>query len=105
MKPQRSTKARHLSLAEPPKQPAFWMTVEQGAVVLAMSSEALRRSLERKAVRAPDGGVEASWDGIRGRKLGRLWRVSLSERWMNDAAEVTSVVRGGAAQGQEAKRP
>ena len=105
MKPQRATKARQPSTRVPTALPAFWMTVEQGAVVLAMSSEALRRSLERKAVRAPDGGVEASWDGIRGRKIGRLWRVTLSERWMNDAPEVTSPVRGGAVQGQEVKRP
>jgi hypothetical protein len=86
-------------------KPANWTTVEDAAAVLSMSPEALRRALERRAMRAPDGGVEVSWDGVRARKLGRLWRVSLSERWMDGAAEVRSTVRGGAAQGQEANRP
>ncbi|MBZ0116714.1 MAG: hypothetical protein K8H88_06960 [Sandaracinaceae bacterium] len=41
----------------------------------------LRRTIERHARRAPDGGTEASFDGIRARKLGRTWRVLLGERW------------------------
>jgi hypothetical protein len=57
------------------------MTIRQAAAILAMSPEALRRSLERHAVRAPDGSVEAAIDGVRARKFGRLWRVALSERW------------------------
>jgi hypothetical protein len=47
----------------------------------------LRRTLERKAVRTADGGVEASFDGVRARKLGRLWRVQLSASWVIEDEE------------------
>lgn len=61
--------------------PARWLRVREAAELLSMSEEALRRALERRATRAPDGGIEADYDGVRGRKLGRTWRVCLSERW------------------------
>jgi len=60
----------------------LWCSLPAAAALLGMAPEALRRSLERHAVRAPDGGTEASLDGVRGRKLGRCWRVSLSDRWL-----------------------
>ncbi|MEB2314327.1 MAG: hypothetical protein OZ928_20980 [Polyangiaceae bacterium] len=60
---------------------ARWLRVREAAELLSMSEEALRRALERRAIRASDGGIEADYDGIRGRKLGRTWRVCLSERW------------------------
>jgi hypothetical protein len=46
-----------------------------------MSPDALRKKLDRNSYLAPDGVVEASIDGVRGRKFGRLWRVSFSARW------------------------
>jgi hypothetical protein len=58
-----------------------WLSVEAAADVLGMTAAALRKSLERRAVRAPDGGVEAEIDGVRARKLGRNWRVLLSQAW------------------------
>ena len=58
-----------------------WLTVRDAAVALSMTPDALRRALERHATRVPDGGVEALMDGVRGRKLGRLWRVQLGEAW------------------------
>lgn len=61
--------------------PARWMTVVSASEILDLSPEALRRTLERHAVRAPDGGTEAHVDGVRARKFGRLWRVQFSERW------------------------
>jgi hypothetical protein len=66
-----------------------WMTVRDAAAFLGMTDEALRRALERRAVRAPDGGTEAALDGVRARRFGRTWRVCFSERW----------VAGPAAQG------
>jgi hypothetical protein len=89
----------------PTEPPASWLTVAQAAACLAMSADALRRALERRAVRAPDGGVEASWDGVRARKLGRLWRVLLSARWHAADGEVTSALRGGARDDREGNRP
>jgi hypothetical protein len=50
-----------------------------------MSPEALRRSIECHAVRAPDGGIESNIDGVRARKFGRLWRVQFSARWSSNA--------------------
>jgi hypothetical protein len=58
-----------------------WRSLADAARLLALTPTALRRALERRAMRAPDGGVEAELDGVRGRKLGRLWRVQLGERW------------------------
>ncbi len=49
--------------------------------MLDITPAALLRALERAAHRAGDGGIEAELDGVRGRKLGRRWRVSLSEAW------------------------
>lgn len=57
------------------------MTVTAASEILDLSPEALRRTLERHAMRAPDGGTEANVDGVRARKFGRLWRVQFSERW------------------------
>lgn len=64
-----------------PLSPARWMTIASASEILDLSPEALRRTLERHAVRAPDGGTEANVDGVRARKFGRLWRVQFSERW------------------------
>lgn len=64
-----------------PLVPARWMTVLAASEILDLSPEALRRTLERHATRAPDGVVEANVDGVRARKFGRLWRVQFSDRW------------------------
>ena len=58
-----------------------WLSVTAAAEILGLSPTALRKSLDRRAVRAADGGTEAELDGVRGRKLGRLWRVALSSAW------------------------
>ena len=66
-----------------------WLVVEEAAVFLSLSPDALRKSLERAAVRVADGGIEAHLDGVRGRKLGRRWRVQMSAAWseVSDAAD------------------
>jgi|GEM_PF-1238737 len=58
-----------------------WVSMEKAAVHLGMGAAALRKALERRAVRAADGCTEAALDGIQARKFGRLWRVRFSERW------------------------
>lgn len=60
---------------------ARWTSIETAASTLGLSATALRKALERRARRAADGGTEAEIDGVRARKLGRLWRVSLSAAW------------------------
>ena len=47
---------------------------------LAMTPGALRKMLERNA-RPGQDGAQAQVNGVRARKLGRLWRVSLSSAW------------------------
>lgn len=59
-----------------------WLSVAAAAAHLGLTVPALQRRLERAAVKAKDGGVEASFDGVRGRKLGYLWRVQLSPAWI-----------------------
>lgn len=83
------TLPRSLGLSPPPASgpPApsdlvlSWMTVAEAAPRLALSSKALRKALERRAHPDANGSLEASWDGITGRKLGRHWRVSLGACW------------------------
>ena len=58
-----------------------WLRIEVAAQVLDITPSALRRALERAAHRAADGGTEAHLDGVRGRKLGRRWRVLLGPAW------------------------
>jgi hypothetical protein len=58
-----------------------WLSLQSAADILGLTAAALRKSLDRRAVRSADGGIEAEIDGVRGRKLGRLWRVMLSPAW------------------------
>jgi len=62
---------------------ARWVSLERAAGHLGMTAAALRKSLERRAVRAADGATEAALDGVRARKFGRSWRVRFSEAWGN----------------------
>jgi len=61
--------------------PLRWHTLSDAAVHLSVSPAALRRQLERHAVRARDGGTEAHIDGVRARKFANRWRVSFGESW------------------------
>ena len=67
-----------------------WMSVGVAAERLGMSAEALRKAIDRRAVRAADGGTEAAIDGLRARKLGQRWLVTLSEAWTTPRAAVGS---------------
>jgi hypothetical protein len=58
-----------------------WISLQSAAGLLGLSPAALRKSLDRRAARTPDGGIEAELDGVRARKLGCLWRVTLSPAW------------------------
>ncbi len=59
-----------------------WCSLHAAADLLGLTPGALRKSLDRRAARCPDGGVEAEVDGVRGRKFGRLWRVMLAPAWV-----------------------
>jgi hypothetical protein len=59
----------------------YWFTVREAARALSTTPAALRKQLERRARRAPDGGTEARLDGIRARKISNRWRVSFDEPW------------------------
>lgn len=63
-----------------------WLSVREAALLLGFAVVSLRRAIERHARRAPDGGTEASFDGIRAKKLGRTWRVLLSAAWTSGRA-------------------
>ena len=60
-----------------------WVSVAVAAAFLGLPPRSLRRALERASARAPDGGVEALVDGVRGRKFGHLWRVQFAESWLS----------------------
>lgn len=58
-----------------------WMGIDEAADFLGISIITLRRSIERNAKTSEDGARVAQFDGIAARKLGRLWRVRLDEKW------------------------
>ena len=60
-----------------------WLGVAEAAAILGVDDINLRRACERNARRASDGVVESNFDGIRARKLGRLWRILLGPGWMD----------------------
>ena len=62
-----------------------WMGMEEAAGFLGVSAVTLRRSIERNARTTEDGVLVAHFDGVMARKLGRLWRVRLDERWTGSA--------------------
>ncbi|UQA57412.1 hypothetical protein [Polyangium aurulentum] len=77
---------RKKSLASDPAALRGWVCLRTAAEFLGMSPDALRRAVERHAVRASDGGIESHIDGVRARKFGRQWRVAFSERWLRTEA-------------------
>jgi DNA-binding NtrC family response regulator len=84
-------------------------SLQSAADFLGLTPSALRKAIERRAVRAPDGGIEADLDGVRARKLGRLWRVQLGDRWGSPVpttpmSVVGSTHRGSGRAGQERAR-
>lgn len=63
------------------KSTSDWMSIRRAAELLGFAPVSLRRAIERNARRAIDGGIEARFDGLIARKLGRNWRVQLSSAW------------------------
>lgn len=61
---------------------AAWLGIHRAAEVLDEAPESLRKKLERASKRHPDGHFEAEINGIRGRKLGHLWKVQLPASWI-----------------------
>ena len=58
-----------------------WYALRDAASMLSVTPAALRKQMERRAQRTPDGIVEAKLDGVRGRKFGGRWRVSFDKSW------------------------
>lgn len=65
------------------ERPQAWVSLAVAASHLGTSPDALAKVFARNA-RAVEGGVEAKLDGVRARKLGRLWRVQFSAAWLSD---------------------
>jgi hypothetical protein len=59
---------------------ARWRTTDEAAVFLGMPVRVLRDALTERA-RLVGGIMEARWNGIVGRKVGRRWKVWLSDTW------------------------
>ena len=58
-----------------------WMTIRRAAEILGFAPVSLRRAIERNSRRTVSGCIEANFDGLTARKLGRSWRVRLSSAW------------------------
>jgi hypothetical protein len=67
-------------MSKPPSGPR-WLALRDAAVTLGTTAGALRKLLERRAVRTADGATEAQVDGVRGRKFANRWRVLLGTQW------------------------
>ena len=68
-------------MAKAVPSPLRWYPLRDAAPLLGISVGALRKLLERRAIRATDGGVEANVDGVKARKFANRWRVSLGPAW------------------------
>lgn len=64
-------------------EPRVWISLEVAANVLGITSDALRKSIDRRAKKVPDGGIEAHVDGLRARKFGRRWKVQRDGAWFD----------------------
>ena len=80
---------------------AMWLSLQRAAELLDLSAAALRRKLERRAVRSKDGTVEAVIDGVHARKFGSLWRVRFSDAWVAG----TDLDRGAGARIEASRGP
>ncbi len=60
---------------------AIWLGIQRAAELLDEDPESLRKKLERAARRTSEGHLESDIDGVRGRKLARLWKVQLPPGW------------------------
>jgi len=78
-----------------PAAPARWISIQTAADLLGMTPGALRKVFERNARRAADGVTEADVNGVRARKLGRLWRVTMSAAWTDPHVAVPSKPKHG----------
>lgn len=63
--------------------PRAWVSIEVAADVLGITPDALRKSIDRRARKMPDGGIEAHVDGLRARKFGRRWKVQRDGAWFD----------------------
>lgn len=88
---------QHAIKASTAPREARWRSVEEAAAFLGMPPRVLREALASHA-RAVHGAIEAHWGGILARKLGRRWRVWLSDQW----TAPQPVAREGATGGRSA---
>lgn len=68
-------------VVEAPRERAIWLGIHRAAELLDESPESLRKKLERASRKGPDGQVEADLNGIRGRMLGRRWKIHIPAGW------------------------
>jgi len=61
---------------------ARWRTTKEAAPFLGMSERVLRDTMTERA-RSVGDIIEARFDGIVGRKVGRRWKVWLGEKWLS----------------------
>jgi hypothetical protein len=54
-----------------------WVSIIRVAEQLDATPKSIRTRLEKAARRGADGVIEAEVDGLRARKLGRVWKVQL----------------------------
>jgi len=64
--------------------PLRWYPLRDAAPLLGVSVGARRKLLERRAVKATDGGVEANVDGVKARKFANRWRSRWGPRGRSD---------------------
>lgn len=62
-----------------------WLGIPRAAELLDEEPESLRKKLERVARKGADGQIESDLSGLRGRKLGRLWKVQIPAGWASKA--------------------
>lgn len=79
--PRGTTKKRERHETTRPTGQPIWLGIPRAAELLDEEPESLRKKLERAARRGPDEQIESDINGLRGRKLGRLWKVLIPPGW------------------------
>ena len=72
--------------AEADRPSASSLRLEEAAQILGVAVVTFRRAIDRHARRDADGRIFFEFDGVRARKLGRLWRVLLDPCWSIERA-------------------
>lgn len=98
-RPSQVARAKHLH-APGALEAGRWRSTDEAAAFLGMPVRVLRDGLTEHA-RVVGGVIEARWNGIVGRKVGRRWKVWLGDAWTSPEVPKQDAPRAATVQAAE----